>query len=118
MKKQKSVLSDNCKAQIQGVKDTGDLLSGKWKTIILAALFMNGSFRFMELSRHIDGIAPKVLSKELKDLEINQLVKRTVLDTMPITVEYTLTPKGKSLDTIIFAMADWGVNYRKNLLKG
>ncbi|QNL48126.1 helix-turn-helix transcriptional regulator [Olivibacter sp. SDN3] len=117
MKKQNSKLSDACKLQIQGVKDTQDLLSGKWKTAIVAALYVNGKFRFMDLGRHIEGIASKVLSKELKDLEMNQLVKRTVLDTMPITVEYELTVQGKSLNKIIYAMAEWGIEYRKSILK-
>lgn len=117
MKKLNPVLSDSCKIQVQGVKDTQDLLGGKWKTSIIAAIYMNGKFRFMDLSRHIQGIAPKVLSKELKDLEINHLIKRTVLDTMPITVEYELTPQGKSLNKVIFAMAEWGIKYRKSLYK-
>lgn len=117
MKKQKAGLTDDCRQQIQGVKDTQDLLSGKWKTVILAALYMNGKFRFMDLSRHIHGIAPKVLSKELKDLEMNLLVKRTVFDTMPVTVEYELTAQGRSLNKVIEAMAEWGVKYRKSVLK-
>lgn len=117
MKKVKSQLADICQLQLKGVKDTQDLLSGKWKTVIVAALYYNGKFRFMDLSRHIEGIAPKVLSKELKDLEMNQLVKRTVLDTMPITVEYQLTEQGKSLNKVIEAMGEWGVNYRNSIIK-
>lgn len=117
MKKEKSKLTSTCRIQLQGVKDTQDLLSGKWKIIIVAALYYNGKFRFMDLSRHIEGIAPKVLSKELKDLEINQLVKRTVLDTMPISVEYELTEEGKSLNKVVEALGEWGVNYRKSILQ-
>lgn len=117
MKKQKTGLTDDCRQQIQGVKDTQDLLSGKWKTVILAALYMNGKFRFMDLVRHVEGIAPKVLSKELKDLEMNHLIKRTVFDTMPVTVEYELTGQGRSLHRVIEAMAEWGVRYRKSILK-
>lgn len=117
MKKQKSGLTDVCRLQVQGVKDTQDLLSGKWKTVIIAALYNNGKFRFMDLGRHIEGIAPKVLSKELKDLEMNQLVKRTVLDTMPVAVEYELTAQGESLNKIVEAMAEWGITYRKSILK-
>lgn len=115
--KKKTELTDDCRKQIQGVKDTQDLLSGKWKTVILAALYMNGKLRFMDLSRHIEGIAPKVLSKELKDLEMNRLVRRTVFDTMPVSVEYELTAQGKSLQKVIEAMAEWGVKYRKAILK-
>lgn len=117
MKKPKIELTGICRLQVQGVKDTQDLLSGKWKTVIIAALYNNEKFRFMDLGRHIEGIAPKVLSKELKDLEMNQLVKRTVLDTMPVTVEYGLTAQGKSLNKIVEAMAEWGIEYRKSVLK-
>jgi len=109
---------DACPERVQGVRDTQDLIGGKWKIVILAALYINGKFRFMDLARHIDGIAPKVLSKELKDLEMNQLVKRTVIDTMPITVEYELTPQGKTLKDVVYAMADWGMQYRKTIMKG
>lgn len=117
MKKQKQELTGVCRMQVQGVKDTQDLLAGKWKLIIIAALYNNGKFRFMDLGRHIEGIAPKVLSKELKDLEMNKLVKRTVLNTMPVTVEYELTAQGKSLNKIVEAMAEWGIKYRKSILE-
>lgn len=112
----KKELSDDCLRNIRGIKDTQDLLSGKWKIAIIGALYFNGKFRFMDLGRHIEGIAPKVLSKELKDLEMNHLVKRTVKDTMPITVEYELTPQGKSLNKVIEAMGEWGIKYRKSVL--
>lgn len=115
MKKPKIDLPDDCRLPIQGVKDAQDLLNGKWKTVIVAALYYNGTFRFMDLVRHIEGISSKVLSNELKDLEANQLVKRTVLDTMPVTVEYELTPEGKSLNRIIEAMSEWGISYRKSI---
>lgn len=110
-------LSDHCLKNVRGIKDTQDVLSGKWKVSIIGALYYNGKFRFMDLGRHLEGIAPKVLSKELKDLELNHLIKRTVKDTMPITVEYELTTQGRSLNKVIEAMGQWGINYRKSLLK-
>ncbi|MDG3581076.1 helix-turn-helix domain-containing protein [Galbibacter sp. CMA-7] len=113
----KKSLSEDCLRNLRGIKDTQDLLSGKWKTSIIGALYHNGKFRFMELKRHIDGIAPKVLSKELKDLEMNRLITRKVRDTMPITVEYELTPQGKSLNKVINAMGEWGVRYRELMMK-
>jgi DNA-binding HxlR family transcriptional regulator len=57
-----------------------------------------------------------MLSKELKELEINQLVKRTVLDTRPITVQYELTEHGDTLQTIINNLADWGIVHRKKIV--
>ena len=115
--KQKKELSAHCLRRLRGVKDTQDLLQGKWKTSIIGALYYNGTFRFMDLKRHIDGIAPKVLSKELKDLEMNHLVKRTIKDTMPVTVEYALTPQGRSLKKVIEAMCAWGIQYRRAMMK-
>ena len=68
--------------------------------------------RFLELKKHINDISPKVLSSELKDLEMNHLVKRTVCDTKPITVEYELNELGKSFKVIIEAMGILGMQYR------
>src|SRR5690606_755152 len=113
---EKSKLSDSCLRSIQGIRDTQDLLGGKWKIAIIGALYFNGKFMIMDLGRHIEGIAPKVLSKELKELEMNHLAKRTVKDTMPITIEYELTPQGKSLKKVIEAMGEWGTEYRKSVL--
>jgi DNA-binding HxlR family transcriptional regulator len=110
-----SELTGACRKKIQAVRDTQDLLSGKWKTSILGALFFNGALRFMDLSRHLEHIAPKVLSRELKDLEMNRLIKRTVKDTMPVTVEYELTAQGRSLQGVIEAMGEWGKTYRHSL---
>ena len=114
--KQAKEIPGQCQVLIRGVRDTQDLLSGKWKTGILGALYYRGKMRFMELRRELDGIAPKMLSKELKDLEINHLVTRTVYDTMPVTVEYELTEHGQSLNTVIEAMGKWGVKYRKQIV--
>jgi DNA-binding HxlR family transcriptional regulator len=110
-------LSERCIQRIRGIKDAQDLLTGKWKITIIASLYYNEKIRFMDLARNLEGIAPKVLSKELKDLEMNHLVKRTVMNTMPITVEYELTPQGKSLKKTIIAMGEWGIQYRKLVLK-
>ena len=64
----------------------------------------------------IEGISNSMLSKELKELEINQLVKRTVLDIQPITVQYELTAHGDTLQTIISNLTDWGMVHRKQIV--
>jgi len=92
-----------------------DLLSGKWKIPIISSLSF-GKKRFMELISDVDGIAAKMLSKELKDLEENELIVRTVYDTKPVTVEYELTPYGKTLQNVIFAIASWGHSHRQKIL--
>jgi DNA-binding HxlR family transcriptional regulator len=70
----------------------------------------------MDLMREVDGIAAKMLSKELQDLEAHQLVKRTVLETKPITVEYEITPYGRSLEDVIIGIANWGVAHRRKIM--
>lgn len=116
MKKYSLPISEECKSSLQGIEDVQDIMGGKWKYLIISTLFFLGKLKFMELCRQIEKISPKVLSKELKDLEMNQLIKRTICDTKPITVEYELTPLGKSLHTIIIEMGKWGIVYRKSIL--
>lgn len=104
-----------CKKNLLPVKDALDILSGKWKLPIIIALTF-GNKRFKEMLREIEGITPKMLSKELKELEVNQLVKRAVYDTLPVTVEYSLTTYGKSLHKVIEELRTWGLQHRKRLL--
>jgi len=75
-----------------------------------------GDKRFKEMERDIHGITAKMLSKELKDLELNDLVKRTVYDTMPVTVEYSLTDYGRTLKKLIIELHTWGEQHRKRIL--
>lgn len=110
--KQKINNSAACKVRITAIKDAMEILSGKWKFHILGTLLEGGKMRFMDLIREIDGIAAKMLSKELQDLEINRLVSRTVLNTKPVTVEYEITEYGKTLAPILDEIAIWGVAYR------
>lgn len=105
-----------CRTHLLPVRDALDLLGGKWKIPIIVALSF-GNRRFRELQRHIEGITAKMLSKELKDLEVNELVKRTVFDTTPVTVEYELTDYGKTLKKVIAELRKWGSEHRKRMLK-
>lgn len=106
--------SKECVEYIRPVRDVLDIINGKWKLPILIALSF-GNKRFKELERDVEGITPKMLSKELRDLEVNQLVVRTVYDTIPVTVEYSLTEYGKSLDEVIAALRVWGKKHRAKL---
>ncbi len=101
-----------CITELLPTRDTIELLSGKWKVLIIMALAVQGRSRFMELVRDIGNITPKMLSKELRDLEQHQLVSRTVQPTIPVTVEYELTPYGHTLKPVIAAMRDWGITHR------
>jgi DNA-binding HxlR family transcriptional regulator len=69
----------------------------------------------MDLLREVNGIGTKMLSKELQDLEMNNLISRKVIQTKPITVEYTITNYGKTLSPLINELANWGVNYRNSI---
>lgn len=103
-----------CTAHHRAISDTMDVLSGKWKIRIIGALSF-GKKRFGELKGEIEGIAAKMLSKELQDLEANQLITRRVLPTKPITVEYELSPYGETVKPIISTMADWGHQHRQRI---
>jgi len=103
------------KKRIRAVQDSMDVLNGKWKIAIISSICCFGKRRFSDISNDIEGISNRMLSKELKELEINQLVKRTVLDTQPITVQYELTEHGDTLQTIISNLTDWGIVHRKKI---
>ncbi len=104
-----------CSKHILAVRDALDILSGKWKLPIISALIFSDK-RFKEMEREIPGITAKMLSKELKDLEMNDLVQRTVYDTMPVTVEYSLTEYGRTLKKLISELHNWGTQHRKHIL--
>jgi DNA-binding HxlR family transcriptional regulator len=103
-----------CTNFVLPVRDTLDIINGKWKLPIIGAL-MFGNKRFKELQRHIPRITPRMLSKELRELEMNQLVKRTVYDTIPVSVEYELTKHGRSLQQVMKALYEWGTVHRKKI---
>lgn len=105
-----------CAAHLMAVTDAMDILRGKWKVHIIGALRF-GKRRFKELQRDVDGITAKMLSKELRELEMNELVSRTVYDSMPVTVEYELTTYGKTLEKVILELAVWGSNHRKRIIR-
>jgi DNA-binding HxlR family transcriptional regulator len=101
-----------CKKANLAMQDTLAVISGKWKLVILYVLLRHDKKRFRELSRDT-GMSSRVLSKELQELEANQLVTRTVCDTKPITVEYAATPYCRTLDDVISAMHNWGTQHRE-----
>lgn len=117
--KKNPALNNNaiCQNRILAIKDTMELLSGKWKFHILGTLLQGQKLRFMDLLREVDGIGTKMLSKELQDLEMNHLITRTVQNTKPVTVEYQITDYGKTLEPIIDEIAKWGISYRDAIRK-
>jgi len=105
---------EDCSTLISSVHDTLYVLGGKWKLSIISAL-RGGPLRFNELQAALKNITPKILSKELKELELNEFVSRTVYATSPVTVEYALTEYSRTLNKVILALGEWGSQHKKRL---
>jgi DNA-binding HxlR family transcriptional regulator len=104
-----------CTGSVNAVKDALYALNGKWKLPLIVAL--SGSpKRFKDIQRELENITPKILSKELKELELNGFVERKVFNTIPVTVTYELTPYSSSLDKIITELMEWGIQHRKHII--
>ncbi len=97
------------------MRDALEIFSGKWKIPIIAALNFYETCGFKELERIVEGITPRMLSKELKLLEENLLITRTVKDTRPVTVTYSITEYGKTCSSVMSALYRWGVEHRKRI---
>jgi DNA-binding HxlR family transcriptional regulator len=108
---------DECPKKLMAVRDALTTINGKWKIPIMTSLSF-GNKRFTAIQKDITGISPKMLSKELRELELNQLVKRTVYDSLPPLVEYSLTTHGKSMDKMMDALLEWGEKHRKKIIAG
>ncbi len=101
---------------VLAVNDTLNVISGKWKIPIIATMTF-GKQRFTEIQRNIPKITPRMLSKELKELELNGIVKRTVYDSIPVTIEYELTESAKQLSDVMNSMIKWGINHRRGIFE-
>ena len=115
MSNRKELVHSECLDMIRPVKDALEVLNGKWKLPIIISLSF-GNKRFSEMAREIPKITDRMLSKELRDLEMNQLVKRTVYDTVPVVVEYSLTEYGNSLEKVSDELRKWGIQHRKRII--
>ena len=111
---QKVDVTQSCsKSYILAINDTLNVLQGKWKLPILGCI-IQGNKRFTEFERSIPKITPRMLSKELKDLEANGVIQRTVKNS--ITIEYTLTLSGRSFIKVLDLMVEWGLSHRKTMM--
>ncbi|RZL18239.1 MAG: transcriptional regulator [Pedobacter sp.] len=106
---------ESCNVHLNAVKDALYVLNGKWKLPLILAL-QNGPLRFNEIQKSLGEITPKILSKELKDLELNEFVKRKVFSTTPVTVTYELTAYSASLERVIDELRIWGTQHRERLV--
>lgn len=102
----------DCLSTIKPVRDALDVISGKWKLPIIISISV-GNDRFTDIQESIPGITPKVLTKELKDLEQHKLIQRSVVEDYPAKIIYKVKPYADTLTPIIYALKDWGLNHKK-----
>ncbi len=92
------------------VEATLEKIGGKWKGIVLFHL-LQGTKRYSELKRDVGTVTQRMLTKQLRELEADGLIVRTVYPVVPPHVEYSLSETGKTLEPILIALRDWGENY-------
>ncbi|WP_332453600.1 helix-turn-helix domain-containing protein [Chryseobacterium aquaticum] len=110
--------AEKCSGHLSSVEDAIYVIGGKWKLKIIIVLQEKGNIRFNELQRNIPGISARVLSNELKDLELNGFVKRVVhAEQTPIIVEYISTDYSRTLKPVIMALSEWGREHKNNIKK-
>ncbi len=107
--------NDISKENILAIKDAIELLGGKWKFCILYNLQKYHTMRFKDLQEMSVGITPKVLSKQLQELEDNLLITRTVNATKPVTVSYEPTKYAEEVIPVIDALLSFGSKHRKKI---
>jgi len=103
-----------CIDTVKPVRDALNAINGKWKLPIIISVGV-GNDRFTDIQRSIPGITPKVLAKELKELEQHKLIKRIVIDDYPVKILYKKDAYADTLTPIIYALKEWGLNHRKEL---
>jgi DNA-binding HxlR family transcriptional regulator len=104
-----------CNASLNAVGDAVYVIGGKWRLRIILAL-SESSLRFNELQRKIEGISARVLSNELKDLELNGFVIRKVDTGVPIVIEYEATEYCQTLEKVLQALTEWGTMHRNKIM--
>ncbi|RZK40297.1 MAG: transcriptional regulator [Pedobacter sp.] len=106
----------DCFDTVKPVRDALDVINGKWKLPIIISVGV-GNTRFTDIQESIPGITPKVLAKELKDLEQHHLIRRTITDGYPVKISYTLESYADTLTPIIYSLKNWGINHKNKVRK-
>ena len=105
---------EECASSLRNVLDAMYVLNGKWKLAIILNLVQSAK-RFNEIQNEVKGISPKVLANELKDLELNEFIKRTVYATTPVTIFYEATDYSRSLKNVLHELSAWGGQHREKI---
>lgn len=109
----KKVYSE-CLDTVKPVLDALEVINGKWKLAIIISVGA-GNDRFTDIQDSIPGITPKVLAKELKELEQHKLISRIITEGYPVKITYKLEKYANTLTPIIYSLKDWGLNHRKKI---
>lgn len=110
------VTAPECSGLLTSIGDALYVIGGKWKLRVIVALREDNK-RFNEIQRTVHGISARVLSSELKELELNGFVKRIVHTQTPVVVEYQLTDYADTLGNVLLSLAEWGTMHRLKLRK-
>ena len=102
------------KEKIRAIQDTMFVLGGKWKIPVILSIY-SGNKRFNDIANAVPGITNRVLSKELKHLEENLLISRTVINDYPVRIEYALTEYCLTAEEVAAPLEKWGKNHRKKI---
>ena len=103
-----------CAGSLRNILDALYVLNGKWKLALILSLIQS-SKRFNEIQHEVTGISAKVLAKELKDLELNDLITRNVYPTTPVSIIYEATGYSHTLKNIIAELSAWGAQHREKI---
>ncbi|MEH7355626.1 helix-turn-helix domain-containing protein [Neobacillus drentensis] len=104
------ILTKGTPGEICPIAKTLDVIGTKWTFLIIRNLLIEGTMRFSELLKSMDGISPKTLSLRLKELEDHGILERKVFPEVPPRVEYTITEKGKRLESIFIELKRFGLS--------
>jgi len=108
------ISKDECIASVRPITDALYVLNGKWKFPLIFTLRQH-PLRFNEILHSVEGITPKVLAKELKDLEMNGFIERKVYPTTPVTVIYETTAYSDTLRNVLHELGQWGEQHREKI---
>ncbi|MDQ0595242.1 DNA-binding HxlR family transcriptional regulator [Chryseobacterium ginsenosidimutans] len=106
--------TEECHKVLMAVSDALYVIGGKWKLMIIIAM-ARGNKRFTEIQRQVTGISARVLSSELKELEMNGFIVKKVENGYPVTIEYELLPYSDTLEELVTAMTKWGMQHREKV---
>jgi DNA-binding HxlR family transcriptional regulator len=112
--KANKAFTDECTTILAAVSDALYVIGGKWKLMIIIAM-ARGNNRFTELQKQVKGISARVLSNELKALELNGFIIKKVSNGYPVNIEYELLPYSQTLEELVDAMTRWGMQHKEKI---